>query len=90
LLSNIGIICKFKWVFTVKNRHTAVIIGILLSTTAVASDLPSNIKIPIQPVAAVTSYNWTGAYVGLNAGLSMAPQSQKVSGINILGLNYFM
>jgi len=73
----------------VKNRHTAVIIGILLSTTAVASDLPSNIKIPIQPVAAVTSYNWTGAYVGLNAGLSMAPQSQKVSGFNILALNYF-
>jgi outer membrane immunogenic protein len=64
-----------------------VITAILLSTTAIAGDLPSKKKTPVQPVKAVTPYNWTGAYVGLNAGLSMAPQSQKVSGINQLSLN---
>lgn len=69
------------------NRHTTLLIGILLSTSAIAGDLPSKKKTPEQPVKVVTPYNWTGTYVGVNAGLLMDPSLQKIIGANQINLN---
>lgn len=70
-----------------KKLHIVGLIGILAISQSLAGDLPSKKKTPEQPVKIVTPYNWSGAYVGVTASALMGQTSQKVSGINQIGLN---
>lgn len=53
------------------------------ATGARAADLPAKIVFTKAPVAAST-YDWTGFYAGVNAGLAVGGEGR--SGLNVLGL----
>jgi outer membrane immunogenic protein len=48
----------------------------LLAGTALAADMPA--RMPTKAVPYVAMYNWTGAYVGLNAGYGWARASDSL------------
>jgi outer membrane immunogenic protein len=56
-------------------RAAAVVIGLLaVTTSARAADLTP------PPVAATAGYNWSGLYIGLNAGYAAAKVTETVTG----------
>jgi outer membrane immunogenic protein len=56
-------------------RAAAVVIGLLaVTTSARAADLTP------PPVAATAAYNWSGLYIGLNAGYAAAKVTETVTG----------
>ena len=56
-------------------RAAAAVIGLLaVTTSAQAADLTP------PPVAAPAAYNWSGLYIGLNAGYAAAKVTETVTG----------
>ncbi|MGL4557209.1 MAG: outer membrane protein, partial [Afipia sp.] len=55
---------------------------VVTATTAQAADLPAKIVFKKAPVA-TTTYDWTGFYAGVNAGLAVGGEGR--SGLNVLG-----
>jgi outer membrane immunogenic protein len=60
-------------------RQALVLLSALVTGSAFAADLPTR-KAPPPMMAAEPVYNWTGFYVGLNAGAIWGSQSTSVTG----------
>ena len=57
-----------------------------MTSSSMASDLPSRKDAPFAPTTATPAYNWAGWYAGINAGYGFNSNTTSISGIDAGGI----